>query len=880
MKVIADLHIHSRFSRATSERLTPSCLDRWARIKGIQLLGTGDCTHLEWLKILRDELDDAEPGFYTLKEKVRDAFDGGQALSEELPNPNIDQAVRFVLTGEISTIYKQGEKTRKVHHVVILPDFRAAAAFQLSLEKIGNIRSDGRPILGIDSGSLLAMLLDSDENSMLIPAHIWTPWFSALGAKSGFDSIEECYGDMSQYIFSVETGLSSNPPMNWALKSLDKFSIVSSSDAHSPDKIGREATIFDMEMSYGSFYFSFIMNEFLRRNMPDSIKKHPPGILGTIEFFPQEGKYHYEGHRNCRVCMGPQESSDRDHVCPVCGKKLTPGVMGRVQELADRPVDENAKFVENTGPNCRPYYSLIPLRELLAELYGTGAASKKVESAYRTLIENAGPEFSILMDMAPADIEKLSPVKDLGQAIERMRSGEVFISPGYDGEYGVIRTFSPGEPKQADTGLFGESFDYNDYDSRVLSLAEKPAKYGALKKKAASGQSVNAAAVFAPDAGQKKIIDSKEKLCLIIAGPGTGKTAVLAAKIASLIREGADPASILALSFTVKAAGELRSRVLRLLQDHPVNGSFCKTAPVVLTFHSLCASILREQYEAAGLPIDFKILGEDERKDLLDAICGAKPKPALSSVKLGEYIEERKRYLLLPREKAADLARVLPAPLHNLLDRIPDNSSGAENESRMETLYSEYRNLLRSRGLVDYDGLIAGTVRLLSIREDLLGLYRQRFRFIFVDEYQDLNFAQYVLVRLLAPSEKDSFLWVIGDPNQAIYGFRGSDKAFIDRFTLDYPQAHKFELLKSFRCSQPIIEAAGRLANTRLEGVNAADAGSTVSLYRREYSTEKSEAEGIARTIASLAGGTSFFAVDSGTAEGEGEDNFSLQECA
>ena len=252
VKLIAYLHIHSRYSRATSPLLTPPWLERWARIKGITLLGTGDCTYPLWLDELRTQMDDAEEGLYVLKKEVRDTFNAGPAMTEGLPLPQ-GETPRFVLTGEISTIYKKDGKTRKVHHVIILPDFRAAAAFNARLEGLGgNIRSDGRPILGLDSRDLLSLLLETDDRSMLIPAHIWTPWFSALGEKSGFDSIEECYGDLAARIPAVETGLSSNPPMNWALESLDRYSIISSSDAHSPDKIGREAAIFDMELSFSS----------------------------------------------------------------------------------------------------------------------------------------------------------------------------------------------------------------------------------------------------------------------------------------------------------------------------------------------------------------------------------------------------------------------------------------------------------------------------------------------------------------------------------------------------------------------------------------------------------------------------------------------------
>jgi uncharacterized protein (TIGR00375 family) len=432
VKVIADLHIHSRYSRATSPRLNLPNLERWAKIKGLSLLGTGDCTHPAWLKELKSQTDEAEEGFYVLKREVRRSFETG--LTEALPMPETETP-RFVLTGEIATIYKKADKIRKVHHLVILPDFKAAEAFNAKLESSGgNIRCDGRPILGMDSRDLLALLLEADERAMLIPAHIWTPWFSVLGAKSGFDSIEECYRDLTTHVPAIETGLSSNPPMNWALKNLDRFSIISNSDAHSPDKLGREATILDMELSYAS----------LRSAL--SLHSHPvPSIiLMTIEFFPQEGKYHYDGHRKCGFSRGPAEAAAGNNFCPVCGKVLTQGVMGRVLELADRPVNENEPCPPDyKGSNRRPYHSLIPLREIAAEILGADMASKKAEAAYFRLIEKGGSELPILMDKSLKDLEKLDvpglPGEVLAGAIMKMRAGEVSVEPGYDGEYGKIR---------------------------------------------------------------------------------------------------------------------------------------------------------------------------------------------------------------------------------------------------------------------------------------------------------------------------------------------------------------------------------------------------------------------------------------------------------
>ncbi|MDR2053109.1 MAG: endonuclease Q family protein [Treponema sp.] len=451
MKVTADLHVHSRFSLATSRSISPASLDYWARVKGIGLAGTGDCTHPAWLDELRGQLDEAEEGLFTLKRGIRAAFDASPAAAG-IPVSGSNAVPRFVLTGEISTVYRKDGRTRKVHHLVILPGFAAAAAFQAKLERAGNIRSDGRPTLGIDSRELLSLLLEADERGILVPAHIWTPWFSVLGAKSGFDSIGECYGDLAPFIPAVETGLSSNPPMNWAVPSLDRFSIISNSDAHSPEKLGREATVFDMELSFASLAGALRFPDGTPADVSVPGVSAPDvsvrSILYTLEFFPQEGKYHYDGHRKCGAGLSPEEAGDG--LCPVCGRPLTMGVLRRVTELAGRPVDERAACPPNSeGTNRRPYVSLVPLRELAAELLGTGAASKKAGAAYASLVGQAGSELGLLVDAPLSAVEKMDapgiPGEKLAEAVSRMRAGRVAIRPGYDGVYGVVRVFPEGE---------------------------------------------------------------------------------------------------------------------------------------------------------------------------------------------------------------------------------------------------------------------------------------------------------------------------------------------------------------------------------------------------------------------------------------------------
>ena len=407
----ADLHIHSKYSRATSKSCNLEEMAQWAQKKGLGVISTGDFTHPAWFSEIKEKLIPDGNGAYKLKPEIEK-----RVLISGKP-------VRFILSVEISTIYKKGDKTRKVHHVVFAPDIETADNFRKKLDAIGNINSDGRPILGLDSRNLLEIALDSGKDTFIIPAHIWTPWFSVLGSKSGFDSIEECYEDLSGHIFAVETGLSSDPEMNWTVSSLDKYRLVSNSDAHSPSKLAREATVFDTEANYYS-----ILNALKTGN----------GYVGTVEFFPEEGKYHEDGHRKCGVCLTPEETQKLNGLCPVCKKPLTIGVLNRVNELADRKTGE---FKPQTAGKV---YSLVPLQEILAEICNVGAQSKKVIFEYENLIRKFGSELSILQEVPVDEIEKTHSAL-LAEGISRLRQGKVIKQAGYDGEYGVIRLFNEDE---------------------------------------------------------------------------------------------------------------------------------------------------------------------------------------------------------------------------------------------------------------------------------------------------------------------------------------------------------------------------------------------------------------------------------------------------
>ena len=406
MRFIADFHLHSKYSRATSKDMDLENLEKWAKLKGIKVLTIGDFTHPEWFKNLKEKLEPAEPGLFKLK--------------------NSGSTIRFILTTEISCIYSKKFKVRKIHILIFAPSFEVVEKINAHLGWIGNLKADGRPILGLDAKELAKIVLNASKDCLIVPAHLWTPFFSIFGSRSGFDSIEECFEDYSKYIYAGETGLSSSPDMNWRLSALDKITLISNSDAHSPAKLGREANVFDTELNYQSII--------------ETIKsKNPQKFLYTIEFFPEEGKYHYDGHRMCGISLSPAESKKYNNICPNCGRPLTIGVLNRVDSLADRP--------EGFKPeNAIPFKSLVPLEEIIADVVGQGVGTIEVEKEYKNLIEKFGNEFSVLIDVPRQELEAVT-LPEIAEGIIRVREKKVFIEPGYDGVYGKIRIFSKGEQK-------------------------------------------------------------------------------------------------------------------------------------------------------------------------------------------------------------------------------------------------------------------------------------------------------------------------------------------------------------------------------------------------------------------------------------------------
>ena len=877
MKFITDFHIHSHYSIATSKQLVPEYLDYWARRKGITVVGTGDITHPGWLEELKEKVTEAEPGLFRLKDEYRlegSAVRTDRTAPSDLSAPTTPPGtqVRFLLTGEISSIYKKGEKVRKVHNIVLLPGFEAAETMQKKLDAVGNITSDGRPILGLDSRDVMEIVLSSSDDAALVPAHIWTPWFSALGSKSGFDTIDECYGDLSDQIFAVETGLSSDPPMNWICRFLDRYTIISNSDAHSPEKLGREANLFDTELSY----FSVL----------EAMKSGDGRFLGTVEFFPQEGKYHYDGHRKCGVRWDPLETVRRGGICPVCGKKVTVGVTNRVAQLADREDPEER-------PDRHPFYSLVPLKELISETLGVGSASKKVNGKYQELLGADRSEFDLLLHLPISDVERVGG-ELLAEGVRRMRAREVYISEGYDGEYGSVRVFRDEELRQArilttgQKGLFSDggettgetagetigetaaerppgagsglsppaprpliSFDMAAFKRCRHEAAARPSRAGSVSVTPAQGELFSETVRLTEGLNREQLSASKhlDGPALVLSGPGTGKTRTLTRRIARLVTEGGvRPEQILAVTFTNKAAREMEERLSVLLSP-----DFCRELSI-MTFHRLGLTILKENMEAAGLSEGFTLIEEEEKRHLLATII-RRSGGAEKDLPAGHSKDQ---------PAAAELSRIIT--------RIKQDVRRAEDieDERERQLFSAYEQALREYNLLDLDDLLYRTVLLLQDHRDVLETLRNRFPYVSIDEYQDINGAQYALIMLLCPPPNAN-IFVIGDPNQAIYGFRGADVSFINRFFADYPHAVRYSLDVSYRCSDTLLAAAGQVVDREKQKsrqiLKGLEEGVKIEIV--ENSSDKSEAEFIARRIEKLIGGVRFFSMDSDVSSGD-----------
>lgn len=816
---IADLHIHSKYSRATSRECVPEHLDLWAARKGIDILGTGDFTHPAWRQELNEKLEPAEEGLYKLKSN----FKSGDSVVHP----------RFVISGEISSIYKKNGKTRKVHNLILLPGLEEAERLSHRLEAIGNIHSDGRPILGLDSRDLLEIMLETCPKAIFIPAHIWTPHFSLFGAFSGFDAIEECFEDLTGEIHALETGLSSDPPMNWRLSALDSYNLVSNSDAHSPAKLGREANLLDIPMSYAGLYQAI---------------QEGKGLEGTIEFFPEEGKYHMDGHRKCGLCLSPIETREYNGTCPVCGRKITIGVLHRVEALADRPEGYEK-------PDGKPFESLVPLQEVIAASTDKSPASVKVKRQYDAMINDLGSEFSILREIPLEEIKHCAG-PCIEEGIRRLRQGKVERIPGYDGEYGKIKIIRKEEIEElcGQVSLF-ESIalpagSAKKKASQNQSAKEKRARQAATANKASKKQDALLVAQE-PTAGepkaaetaktegnlpQQQAIISEKAFLAVIAGPGTGKTYTLVHRIRHLIEQKrAEPSDITAVTFTNKAAAELRLRLQELLGKETAN------AMTIGTFHSICLKLLKEQGRNIQLA--------DAQKQLQIAAQTAKElEISLSPSTLLRQISLTKNSQPFAGGQTE---------LHQQQTTEPCSEEALKEATKL------YDEKLQEEGLSDFDDLLL----------QALCLEKENDHWLLVDEFQDASPIQYELVRKWGAKG----LFAIGDPDQSIYGFRGSDARCFQRLQQDYPLLETIYLEKNYRSSAEILDCALPMINH-----NPGEKRKLTALAKNgrkpcliTASSDLSEAIFIAREINRMTGGMDMMDAQNYAADRENNRSFS-----
>jgi DNA helicase II / ATP-dependent DNA helicase PcrA len=844
-RFFADLHVHSRYSRACSRDCDLEHLAYWAARKGIGVVGTGDFTHPAWAEEIRTKLTPAEPGLFRLVDDLE------RDVARTLPASVRHRPVRFMLSTEISTIYKRDDRTRKVHHLLYAPDLDAVAEITRRLARIGNLHSDGRPILGLDSRDLLEITLAAGEGCYLVPAHVWTPWFAVLGSKSGFDAVEDCYADLADEVFALETGLSADPAMFWRISGLDRYRLVGNSDAHSPPMLGRECSFFDTDLDYFQILGALRTGD---------------GFGGSCEFFPEEGKYHLDGHRACGVRLTPAETKRLDGRCPVCDRPVTVGVLHRVDTLADR-----------SGDGFRPatageVMSLVPLPEIVGEILGVGPKSKAVGTQVAELVARLGPELGILTEV-PLDALARAGSSALVEAVTRLRRGEVFREAGYDGEYGVIRLFEPaelaagsatlfdlapspvaGRRPRARTALAGEQFAGGSGDPKGDFIARTSSKLlpGTLLWGDEGGGVGTVLGGLDPE--QRGAASVAEGPLLVVAGPGTGKTRTLVHAVAHRVRDlGVPPEQCLAVTFTRRAREEVTERLAALLGDP---GDEAASGVVVTTFHGLGLRIVREQHDRLARARRPRVAEDALRFELLrDALPGVADTPAALRKAAGAITE-------LKRARALGIAprrHELSGPL------------------------ARYDAALRERDLVDLDDLLTLPVGLLAGDPELAAGYADRWRHIWVDEYQDVDELQYRLLRLLAPT--DGNLCAIGDPDQAIYGFRGADVGFFLRFQADFPAARVVTLTRNYRSTPAIVAAACQAVapSTLVPGrvlVPAAAHDDNPSVAVHTLETVEQEAAAVADTIEALLGGTSFASLDAGLASQSEDTRLSFADIA
>ena len=778
MTFYADLHVHSKYSRATSTNCDLEHLAVWGAKKGIGVVGTGDFTHPAWRQELNEKLVSAGPGLYRLRPDIERelsrSIPAGCGASGGLP--------QFMLSVEISTIYKKDGKTRKVHHLIYVPDLAKAEVVAARLGRMGNVSSDGRPILGLDSRDLLEVTLEAGEGCYLVPAHIWTPWFSALGARSGFDAIEDCYGDLSRHIFAVETGLSSDPAMNARVSKLDRYRLVSNSDAHSPERLGREVCVFETDTDYWAMKAALESGE---------------GYWGTLEANASTGKYYTDGHRACGIRVSPGESRAHGGKCPVCGQPLTMGVLHRVEDLADR---EHAGELESRSRN------LVPLPEILGEIQESGPKSVSVLGEYERLLARAAPELILLNVTEPEELRRAGGTL-FEEAILRMRRGEATCDPGYDGVYGKVRLFSDDELRERTRGrgLFSDMHDEREKQGgeegkRPTGSGEAPQRENEEQAREDTGEL---------DSQQERAAEGLGGHVLVEAGPGTGKTRIIAHRAARIAAGEQGPC--LAVTFTNRAQRELRERIDRTAGDKA-------DGVEVHTFHSLALAIVSANRTGAGLQRGFAIASEAQRAQTLRNATGIAGKEVAKS-----------------------------------LERISGMKRGGGIGD--DPVAKAYQGAMEEANAIDFDDLIEKATVVLEESSQT-----REYRHVLVDEYQDTDEAQVRMIKALCGP--DTVICAIGDPDQAIYGFRGANAKRFAQFSGTFGEPQRVKLVKNYRSSAAIKGAAETII-----GRGHAQGLKGPGIKMREQDTARGEARSIAGEIVRLMGGESLLSIDRGVAD-------------
>lgn len=799
MTFLADLHIAAQNSRSAARGISFAQLFAAGYCKGIDLIGTGDCSNPRWLAEMRTQLLPSGDGLFRLRRSYWPKLP---------PVAEGNTGIRFMISGEINTVYIKGEITRKIHHLVCMPDLAEAESFAARLVPY-YINDDEGSELNLDSRDLLEILLTVSPRAVLIPAHIWHHGDSLFGAKHSFANVEECYGDLAGHIFALETGFDSDPSMNRRISRLDKYALVSNSAANLPEQLGCEANIFAGEMGFSAIF--------------SALAGKTAGFRGTLESFPQAGKYYADGHRKCQCYCSPAESRELRGRCPMCGAKMTRGVESRIAEMADRPAGKKI-------PGARRFERIIPLITILGELQQLPEKSKSVQQNYQRLLAELAPEMTILRH-CPLDELRRVGGELFTRAIEQVRTGEVAIQPGYDGEYGTVTIFSP--PERA-------AILQNSGNNGILSFTNSA-------RNTASGLpgQKNLFPELPPNVShsglsdeQRRVVNFPRQPLLVNAGAGSGKTFIMLERMAHLINSESQPASsLLALSCCTRAAREIseqfRTRLPELADDVPLS----------ITFQQVGLRIIAEQHSLLNLPKNIRLLSNEEADEL--------------------YLRTFDSARLFPLATRQEFEELLMKALLFGDDSCPERLCALV--AQLREMVPEYLLRKQREGLLDPLDALLLPISLLVEYSDIHEYYQQRWTNLLVDDYQDISRLQYLLLKLLC--SPTTAITAFGDYSQSIVDFRGGDARYMRRFHEDFPGAVELFFTRNYRSCHSIVKASMQL----MAGHAAAPEmwsnipGPARIAFTKLPSAEE-ESEYVTQMVESLLGGSSNTTIESARA--------------